>query len=86
MYKKIIFTLIIFLAPIGIIEQNKKDRSPQIINYEYDMIEKNHDLIDRLFKANEGNNITDKRVDKKIYYLKNDIVHLVKNVFMTFKK
>jgi hypothetical protein len=58
MYKKIIFTLLLFLAPIGIIEQHKKDSSPQIINYEYDMIEKNNlDQIDNLFEANEEKSI-----------------------------
>ena len=59
MYKKTIFTLLLFLAPIGIIEQHKKDSSPRIINYEYNMIKKNHlHQIDDLFKANEKNNIT----------------------------
>ena len=37
MYKKTIFTLLIFLARIGIIERHKKDVSPRIINYEYNM-------------------------------------------------
>ena len=61
MYKKNIFTLFLFLTPIGIIEQQKKDRSPQIINYEYDIIEqKSLHLIDRLFEDDEGNNITKK--------------------------
>ena len=59
MYKKTIFTLLLFLAPIGIIEQHKKDGSPRIINYEYNMIKKNHlHQIDYLFKANEEKNIT----------------------------
>ena len=59
MYKKTIFTLLLFLAPIGIIEQHKKDGSPRIINYEYNMIKKNHlHQIDDLFKANEEKNIT----------------------------
>ena len=59
MYKKTIFTLLLFLAPIGIIEQHKKDSSPRIINYEYNMIKKNHlHPIDDLFKANKKNNIT----------------------------
>ena len=54
MYKKTIFTLPIFLAPIGIIKQDKEDRSPRIINYEYNMIKKNHlHQIDDLSKANE---------------------------------
>tara|TARA_B100002052_G_scaffold60583_1_gene53641 strand:- start:791 stop:1039 length:249 start_codon:yes stop_codon:yes gene_type:complete len=59
MYKKTIFTLLLFLAPIGIIEQHKKDSSPRIINYEYNMIKKNYlHQIDDLFKANEKKNIT----------------------------
>ena len=58
MYKKTIFTLLLFLAPIGIIEQHKKDGSPRIINYEYNIIKKNHlHQIDDLFKANEEKNI-----------------------------
>ena len=59
MYKKTIFTLLLFLAPIGIVEQYKKDSSLRIINYEYNMIKKNHlHQIDDLFKANEKKNIT----------------------------
>ena len=59
MYKKTIFTLLLFLAPISIIAQLKKDNSPRIINYEYNMIKKNHlHQIDDLFKANEEKNIT----------------------------
>jgi len=59
MYKKTIFNLLLFLASIGIIEQHKKDSSPRIINYEYNMIKKNHlHQIDDLFQANEKNNIT----------------------------
>ena len=59
MYKKTIFTLLLFLAPIGIIEKHKKDGSPRIINYEYNLIKKNHlHQIDDLFKANEEKNIT----------------------------
>ena len=59
MYKKTIFTLLLFLAPIGIIEQYKKDKSPQIFNYEYNMKEKNNlHQIDNLFEANEEKNIT----------------------------
>ena len=59
MCKKTIFNLLIFLVPIGIIEQHKKDRSPRIINYEYNMIKKNHlHQIDDLFKANEEKKIT----------------------------
>ena len=59
MYNKNIFTLLLFLAPIGTIERHKKDGSPRIINYEYNVIKKNHfHLIDDLFKANEEKNIT----------------------------
>ena len=37
----------------------KKNSSPRIINYEYNMIKKNHlQQIDNLFKANEEKNIT----------------------------
>ena len=42
-----------FFVAIGIIEQ-KKDRSPRIINYEYNMIKKNNlHQIDNLLEANE---------------------------------
>ena len=62
MYKKTIFTLLLFLAPIGIIQQHKKDGSPRIINYEYNMIKKNHlHQIDDLFKANEEKKIRIKK-------------------------
>ena len=58
MYKKIIFTLLIFLAPIGFIEQNKHNSSSQIISNDYVSIGNiNHHLIDRLFEANEENSI-----------------------------
>jgi uncharacterized membrane protein YjjP (DUF1212 family) len=67
MYKKIIFTLLIFLAPIGIIEQTKKDKYLQIIYYEYDMIEHNKlHQIDNLFEANEKNRITIKNYFKEV--------------------
>ena len=40
----------------------KKDSSPRTINYEYNMIKKNHlHQIDDLFKANEKKNITIKK-------------------------
>jgi len=59
MHKKKIFNLLIFLMPIGIIEQHKEDRFPRIINYEYNMIENNNlHQIDNLFEANEEKNIT----------------------------
>ena len=58
MYKKTIFTLLLFLAPIGFIEQSKHKISSQIINNEYVSIGNiNHHLIDRLFEANEENSI-----------------------------
>ncbi len=58
MYKKIIFTLLLFLAPIGFIEQSKRNSSSQIISDEYIRIGNiNHHLINRLFEANEENSI-----------------------------
>ena len=58
MYKKFIFTLLLFLAPIGFIEQRKHNSSPQIISNENVRIGNiNHHLIDRLFEANEVNSI-----------------------------
>ena len=62
MYKKTIFTLLLFLAPIGIIEKHKKDNSHQIINYVYNMVKKNHlHQIDNLFEANEEKKIRIKK-------------------------
>ena len=59
MYKKTIFTLLLFLAPIDIVEQYKKDSSHRTINYQYNMIKKNHlHQIDDLFEANEEKKIT----------------------------
>ena len=58
MYKKTIFTLLPFLDQISIIEKHKKDRSPQILNYEYHMNKKNNlHKIDNLFEANKEKNI-----------------------------
>ena len=58
MYKKTIFTLLLFLAPIGFIEQSKHKFSSQIISDEYVSIGNiNHHLIDRLFEDNKENNI-----------------------------
>ena len=58
MYKKTIFTLLLFLAPIGFIEQSKHKSSSQIISEKYISIgNTNHHLIDRLSKANEENSI-----------------------------
>ena len=54
MYKKTIFTLFLFLAPIAFIEQTKNDNSSQIISNKYVKIDNdNYHLIDRLFEANE---------------------------------
>jgi len=52
------------------------------------MIEKNilHPMCS-LFEAIEENIITIKNIGReKIYYLKNDISHLMKNFFITFKR
>ena len=58
MYKKIIFTLLLFLVPIGFIEQSNHNSSSQIISNDYVRIGNiNHHLIDRLFEANEENSI-----------------------------
>ena len=58
MYKKIIFNLLLFLAPISFIEQSKHKSSSQIINNDYVGIGNiNHHLIDKLFEANEENSI-----------------------------
>ena len=58
MYKKTLFTLLLFLAPIALIEQNKQDSSSQIISNEYFRIGNNDSLlIDNLFEANEENSI-----------------------------
>ena len=54
MYKKTIFTLLLFLAPIAIIEHLKKDSSSQIIN-KYDITEKyNLNSIESLFEGDEN--------------------------------
>ena len=58
MYKKTIFTLFIFLAPMAFIAQTKNDSSSQIISNEYIRVGNiNHHLIDRLFEADEKNSI-----------------------------
>ena len=59
MYKKSIFNLLLFLSPIGINEQHKKDISPRIINYKYNILGKNNlHQIDNLFEANDDKNFT----------------------------
>ena len=54
MYKKTVFTLLLFLVPISFIEHLKKDSSSQIIN-NYDITKKyNLHLIDNLFEDDES--------------------------------
>jgi len=58
MYKKTLFTLLLFLAPMAFIEQNKQDSSSQIISNEYVRIGNNNSHpIDSLFEANKENSI-----------------------------
>ena len=60
----------------------KKDSSPRTINYEYNMIKKNHlHQIDDLFKANEEKNITIKNCLEEDLLSQNDITHLAKKFF-----
>ena len=55
MYKKTLFTLLIFFAPIAFIEQLDKDSKSQIINNKYDMIKKNNpNLLNSLFENDEN--------------------------------
>ena len=55
MYKKTLFTLLIFFAPIVLIEQLDKDSNSQIISHKYDMIKKNNlNLTDSLFENDEN--------------------------------
>ena len=60
MYKKTIFTLLLFLAPIGIVEQYKKDSSLRIINYEYNMIKNRleEDLLSQKQYCSSSKNFT----------------------------
>ena len=54
-YKKTIFTFVLFIAPIAFIELLKKDSSSQIISSKYDIIEKNNfHLTYNLYKNNEN--------------------------------
>lgn len=58
MYKKTLFTLLLFLSPIALVEQPKKNSSSQIISNKYNTIEKNNlHLIDSLFEIDEFNSI-----------------------------
>ena len=55
MYKKIIFTLLFFLAPIAFVEQLKNDSSSQIINNKFNLIKKNNlHLKDNFFEDDEN--------------------------------
>ena len=55
MFKKTLFTLLIFFAPIAFIEQLDKDSKSQIINNKYDMVKKNnHNLMNSLFENDEN--------------------------------
>ena len=55
MYKKTLFTSLIFFAPIAFIEYLDKDSKSQIINNKYDMIKKNNlNLTDSLFENDEN--------------------------------
>ena len=55
MYKKSLFTLLIFFAPIAFIAQLDKDSKSQIINNKYEMIKKNNlNLTDTLFENDEN--------------------------------
>jgi len=58
MYKKTLFTLLLFLAPIAFFEQIKHDNSFQINSNKYVKIaNNNYQLIDSLFEGNEENSI-----------------------------
>ena len=57
MYKKTLFTLLLFLVPVAFIEQNNQDSSSEIINNEYVRIGNNNHPIDKFFETNEENSI-----------------------------
>ena len=58
MYKKTIFTLLLFLTPIAFIEQIKFDSSSQVNSNKYIKISNdNYRLINTLFEGNEENSI-----------------------------
>ena len=58
MNKKIIFTLLLFLAPIAFIEQTKDDNLSQInSNKNVKFSNSNYQLIESLFAANEEKSI-----------------------------
>ena len=57
MYKKTIFTLLLFLVSIALIEHNKHDSSSPINNNKYVKIrnDNHHHLINRLFEGDKEN-------------------------------
>ena len=58
MYKKTIFTLLLFLIPIAFMEQTKHDNSSQINSNKYFKVgNDNYHLTENLFEANEKNSI-----------------------------
>ena len=58
MYKKTIFTLLLFLAPMAFIEHTKHDSSSQIKSTEHVTIANDiHSIVYRLFEADEQNSI-----------------------------
>ena len=57
MYKKTLFTLLLFLTPIAFIEKTINDSSLQMNSKEYVRIGNNNYLINSLFEANEKNSI-----------------------------
>jgi len=66
MYKKTLFTLLIFLAPIAFFERNKQDSSSQIISNEYVEIGiNNHHINNKFFEVNEENSVEIKNCWKK---------------------
>ena len=58
MNKKTVFTLLLFFAPIALIEQTKDDNFSQINSNKYVKVgNDNYQLIDSLFEAKEENSI-----------------------------
>ena len=58
MYKKTIIIFLLFLAPIAVIEQHKKDKFSQIIPNQYLTTEKNNLYqVEPLFESNKETSI-----------------------------
>tara|TARA_Y100001933_G_scaffold244658_1_gene274587 strand:- start:22 stop:279 length:258 start_codon:yes stop_codon:yes gene_type:complete len=69
MYKKTIFTLLLFLSPVAFIEHIKKDSGSKIINNKYDIIKINDlHFTDSLFKDDEN------RIEIKNCWEKGDLL------------